>query len=193
MISHRTTAAEYLNAGAVNSVIGLHSFYDDQVFFTKNGELGVVLSYSGVDFEGQDATTLDSVSRRFQSAVRMFNENYKLFQYLFRTSNPPIEHSTYPEGIVGDTARSRVEWFGKKSKDLYTLEGYLVITLQAWTASSGLSATLARLKSNPHTVFSPRRNPRPSLRSPHRSRSPHQFRTVFRDRQRRSVPARRSE
>jgi type IV secretion system protein VirB4 len=160
MISHRTTAAEYLNAGAVNSVIGLHSFYDDQVFFTKNGELGVVLSYSGVDFEGQDATTLDSVSRRFQSAVRMFNENYKLFQYLFRTSNPPIEHSTYPEGIVGDTARSRVEWFGKKSKDLYTLEGYLVITLQAWTASSGLSATLARLKSNPWksipTLFSAR-------------------------------------
>ena len=34
MISHRTTATEYLNAGAVNSVIGLHSFYDDQVFFT---------------------------------------------------------------------------------------------------------------------------------------------------------------
>ena len=160
MISHTSSAAEYLQAGAVNSVVGLHSFYDDQVFFTKNGELGIVLSFEAIDFEGQDPTTLDATSRRFEAAVRIFNEDYKLSQYLFRTSNPTIAHGAYPAGMVGDTARSRVEWFQAKASDLYTLQGFLVITLQAWSGSNGIQSALASFTTHPwqtvRTLFSAR-------------------------------------
>lgn len=34
---------------------------------------------------------------RICATVRMFNEDYKLFQYRFRTSNPAIEHSNHGE------------------------------------------------------------------------------------------------
>ena len=74
MISLHQQASDYIKAGAMNAVIGLHSFIDDQVFLTKTGDLGVVIHFPGIDFEGRELAELDTIARRFEAAVRTFTE-----------------------------------------------------------------------------------------------------------------------
>ena len=50
----------YREAGPLNEQINLLGFIDDHVFLTKSGDLGVVLSVSGVDYEGWTETRLTS-------------------------------------------------------------------------------------------------------------------------------------
>ncbi len=154
MISQRSIASDYIHAGAFNAVVGLHSFYDDHVFFTKNGELGVVLAFPGVDFEGQDATTTDSISQRFEAAIRAFNEDFKIYHYLFKTSNPTIPSRTYREGVVSAALTSRRDWFHKKGDRLYTVETFLVLTLKAWTKTNGLSQWCDQFRHAPLSAIS---------------------------------------
>ena len=78
MIDYKHTAAEYLEAGAMNESISLHSFLDEEVFLTKNGDLGIVLAFPGIDFEGQDPVFLDNVARRFEAAARAFTERHRI-------------------------------------------------------------------------------------------------------------------
>ncbi len=42
------------DAGALNVLLNLYGFVDDQVFLTKSGDLGVVLALQGVDYECLD-------------------------------------------------------------------------------------------------------------------------------------------
>jgi len=149
MIDYKHTAAEYLEAGAMNEAIGLHSFLDDHVFLTKSGELGVVLSLDGIDFEGQDPTDLDAISRRFEAATRAFTEKHRIYQYLIKTAAPPIEYTEHPNEVVNQAIAGRVGYFRSKANSLYDVQVYLVITLQVWTASSTLQKALQDLKRNP--------------------------------------------
>ena len=82
MISLHQQASDYIRAGATNAVIGLHSFIDDYTFLTKDGQLGVVIHFPGIDFEGRELSELDLIARRFEAAVRTFTEDHRIYQYL---------------------------------------------------------------------------------------------------------------
>jgi len=149
MIGFQHTAAEYIQAGAMNESIALHSFLDDEMFLTKNGQLGVVLAVPGIDFEGQDPLYLDSIARRFESAARAFTEKHRIYQYLIKTSNPVIEHGDYANEVVSQAVNNRVAHFQGKAASLYTVEVYFVITMQAWDAASGLKKSMQDFKKSP--------------------------------------------
>jgi len=42
-------------AGSLNANINLYGFWDESTFLTKSGDLGVVLSIPGVDYESLDS------------------------------------------------------------------------------------------------------------------------------------------
>jgi len=88
MISLFQQANDYLKDGAMNAVIGLHSFVDDHVFLMKAGELGVIIQFPGIDFEGREATELDTIAHRFEAAIRTFTEKHSIYQYLIKTTAP---------------------------------------------------------------------------------------------------------
>src|ERR1700680_5085325 len=89
----------YRQTGAFTALINLYGFIDDQTFLTKSGDLGVVLAVDGVDDECLDARARDRVARRFESALRVFDEHTHLLQYVIkrpRRSDPPTPRAEAP-------------------------------------------------------------------------------------------------
>src|SRR5437667_9196382 len=78
--------------GALNSLINLYGFVDDQVFLTKSGDLGVVLGLDGVDYECLDTDQREAVSRRFEVALRVLDESMRVSQYVLKRHHALIPH-----------------------------------------------------------------------------------------------------
>src|SRR6266540_2944303 len=88
-------ARPYQDAGAMTTLINLYGFVDDAVFLTKSGDLGMVLGLGGVDYECLDASQREAVTRRFEVALRLWDEHTRLYQYVLkrnRIAQPDINH-----------------------------------------------------------------------------------------------------
>ena len=75
---------DYKESGALNALLAPACFVDGSAFLTKAGDLGVALAVGGIDYECLDAGVLDSLTRRFESAMRTFDERYSIYQYLLK-------------------------------------------------------------------------------------------------------------
>src|ERR1700674_3698256 len=75
--------------GAFNALINLHGFVDDRTFLTKSGDLGVVIAVEGVDDKCLDADQRDAVARRFEAALRVFDDHTRLLQYVIKQPRLP--------------------------------------------------------------------------------------------------------
>jgi type IV secretory pathway VirB4 component len=74
----------------MNEQINLFGFIDDRIFLTKSGDLGMVLRARGVDYECLDLTAIDIITKRLESAFKFFDENCRVYQYLFKRNNEAI-------------------------------------------------------------------------------------------------------
>ncbi len=68
----------YQETGAFNEQVNLYGFIDSNVFLTKSGELGVILEVRGVDYECLDGASIDGLTKRLESALKLFDENYRI-------------------------------------------------------------------------------------------------------------------
>jgi hypothetical protein len=100
----------YAETGSFNELVNLYGFVDSGVFLTKTGDFGVVLEVRGVDYECLDGNTLDGLTKRLESALKLFDENYRIYQYLFKRNNERITYKLYDRPF---------------SKALYFLDGKL--------------------------------------------------------------------
>ena len=82
----------YAETGSFNELVNLYGFVDSDVFLTKTGDLGVVLEVRGVDYECLDGNTLDGLTKRLESALKLLDENYRIYQYLFKRNNERIPY-----------------------------------------------------------------------------------------------------
>ena len=64
----------YAETGAFSEKLNLHSFIDSEQFLTKTGDVGMILEVPGVDYECLDASTIDNLTKRLESAFRLFDE-----------------------------------------------------------------------------------------------------------------------
>src|SRR5579864_3033503 len=100
MIRIGHVAREYLDTGAMSSLIGLFGFVDENTFLTKSGDLGVVFRVPGVDTECLDHAERDHAARRFEGAVRALDERFRVYQYLLKRDHPDIPHQHYENPVV---------------------------------------------------------------------------------------------
>src|SRR5712692_11435649 len=98
---------DYQESGALNALVNVHTAVDDHTFLTKSGDLIVMLGVQGVDYECLDASQLEQVARRFESAVRIFDENFRLYQYLVKRDSAPLPHRSYDNPVVQQAVTSR--------------------------------------------------------------------------------------
>jgi len=98
----------YQEAGALNGVVNLYGFIGENVFLTKSGDVGVILEVRGIDYECLDGASIDTFTKRLESALRLFDENYRVYQYLFKRSNPGISYKLYGNPIVDAAIRNRI-------------------------------------------------------------------------------------
>ena len=132
VIRREQIAGDYLGSGAMSSLIGLLAFVDQNTFLTKSGDLGVVIRVAGVDAECLDHDERDQVARRFESAIRIFDERFRLYQYLLKRDHAPIPHGHYQNPVLEQAIRDRIAFLESKTDQLYTFDLFMVVMYEGW-------------------------------------------------------------
>jgi type IV secretion/conjugal transfer VirB4 family ATPase len=149
VLSLRRVFRNYDEAGSLNAMINLFGFLGPQVFLTKSGEVGIVLELQGVDYECLDAPTVDGLTKRLESALRLFDENYRVYQLLFKRNQPAIPHSYCGMPVVDAAIRDRIAYFTEKADELFSLAIYFVVLCPVPSVHRSLSATLLEFPEHP--------------------------------------------
>ncbi|MGC2230679.1 MAG: DUF87 domain-containing protein [Candidatus Acidiferrum sp.] len=139
----------YQETGSFNEQVNLYGFIDSNVFLTKTGDMGVVLEVHGVDYECLDGNTLDGITKRLESALKLFDDNYRIYQYLFKRNNEAIPYKLYGKPIVDAAIKNRVAYFAGKSDTLFSLSIYHVILFEGFRYTRTLSRALSEFPKHP--------------------------------------------
>ena len=144
----------YDETGSLSEQINLYGFIGPHVFLTKSGEVGVVLEVRGVDYECLDAASTDSFTKRLQSALKLFDENHRVYQYLFKRNNETIPYRLYGNSVVDAAIKNRIAYLGSKADTLFSLSIYYVVLFQGLPTPYKLGNTIAEFPTNPKKALS---------------------------------------
>src|ERR1700677_4511488 len=144
----------YNDTGSLSEQINLYGFIGPDTFLTKTGEVGVILEVRGVDDECLDGASIDGFTKRLESALKLFDENYRLYQYLFKRNNEPIPYKLYDNPIVDAAIKNRIAYLGSKADTLFSLSVYYVALYQGFQTSDKLGTAIAELPKNPKKALS---------------------------------------
>ena len=139
----------YQETGSFNEQVNLYGFIDSNVFLTKTGDMGVVLEVRGVDYECLDGNALDGITKRLESALKLFDDKYRIYQYLFKRNNETIPYKLYDNPIVDAAIKNRVAYFAGKSDTLFSLSIYYVILFEGFRYTRTLSRALSEFPKHP--------------------------------------------
>lgn len=153
MLNLKRVFKNYNESGALNAHVNLFGFLDENVFLTKTGDQGIVLEVSGVDYECLDDATVDALTKRLESALRVFDENYRVYQYLFKRNRPAIPHKLYGNPLVDTAVRNRVSYLAEKAERLYSLSLYFVVLLEGLRSAETLASLAAELPKRPKSAL----------------------------------------
>jgi len=139
----------YQETGSFNEQVNLYGFIDSNIFLTKTGDMGVVLEVRGVDYECLDGNALDGITKRFESALKLFDDKYRIYQYLFKRNNETIPYKLYGNPIVDAAIKNRVAYFAGKSDTLFSLSICYVILFEGFRYTRTLSRALSEFPKHP--------------------------------------------
>jgi len=139
----------YNETGSLSEQINLYGFIGPYVFLTKTGEVGVILEVRGVDYECLDDASIDGLTKRLESALKLFDENHRVYQYLFKRNNEAIPYKLYDNPVVNTAIKNRIAYLGSKADTLFSLSVYYVVLYQGLQATHKLGSAFACLPKNP--------------------------------------------
>jgi type IV secretion/conjugal transfer VirB4 family ATPase len=139
----------YNETGSLSGQINLYGFIGPHVFLTKSGEVGAILEVRGVDYECLDTASIDGFTKRLESALKLFDENYRVYQYLFKRNNETIPHELYDKPIVDAAIQNRIAYLQSKSDTLFSLSVYYVVLFDGFQTTQKLGSAFAGLPRNP--------------------------------------------
>jgi type IV secretion system protein VirB4 len=117
-------------SAALNDHINLYGFWNETAFLTKSGDLGMVLSVPGVDYESLDRSEQEYAVKRLEAALKAFGPGFHVYQYLFKSNRPDIPFATYDDPIVEAAIEQRRKFFEAKRDHLYQVEIFYCILLE---------------------------------------------------------------
>jgi type IV secretion/conjugal transfer VirB4 family ATPase len=136
-------------ADALSAHINLYGFWTETAFLTKSGDLGMVLSVTGVDYESLDNDEQQYAVKRLESALKSFGEGFHVYQYLLKTSRPEIPFATYDDELIDAAIDHRRQFFESKRDRLYQVELFYVIVLEGARSKTGIMPALLRIPRDP--------------------------------------------
>ena len=142
---------DYRDTGALHELVSVQSAIGQGVFATKSGDLMMVLRAGGVDYEGLDPDQIDAIARRFEAALRIFDEGFRLYQYLLKRDSPAIPCQDYANPVVQEATLRRRRYLERKAGDLYSYEIYLAVTYEGARPKPHLQTRLTTLLSGEKT------------------------------------------
>jgi type IV secretion system protein VirB4 len=153
MLNLKRVFKNYEETGSLRAMLNLFGFIGPQVFLTKSGEVGMILELQGVDYECLDQTALDALTKRLESALRLFDENYRVYQLLFKRNRQPIPHTFSGNLVVDSAIRSRIAYFAEKADRLFSLSIVFVVLCPALTVRQSLANTILELPARPRQAL----------------------------------------
>src|SRR6266849_1903836 len=107
MIKLRRVLKDYEDSGALHAHISVLEAIDENSFLTKAGHLFSMLRVDGVDDECLDPGQVDHIAQRVESAFRLLDENFRLYQYLIKTHAKSIEYGKSELPVVQEALGNR--------------------------------------------------------------------------------------
>jgi len=153
MLNLRRILKPYTETGALNEQINLFGFIDSHAFLTKSGDVGVILEVHGVDYECLDGNALDTLTKRLESTFRLFDSNFRVYQYLFKRNHETIPHKQYANPVVNAAIKNRLRYFEQKADSLYSLRVYYVILFEGFWHKQALLKSVADFPKNPRKAL----------------------------------------
>jgi type IV secretory pathway VirB4 component len=136
-------------SASLNDHINLYGFWNETTFLTKSGDVGMVLSVSGVDYESLDRSEQEYAVKRLEAALKAFGPGFHVYQYLFKSNRPDIPFATYDDPVVDAAIDQRRKFFERKRDHLYQVEIFYCILLEGARSKTGVGTALARLLRDP--------------------------------------------
>ena len=136
-------------SASLNDHINLYGFWNETTFLTKSGDVGMVLSIPGVDYESLDRSEQEYAVKRLEAALKAFGPGFHVYQYLFKSNRPDIPFARYDDPIVEAAVDQRRKFFEAKRDHLYEVEIFYCILLEGARSKTGVSAALTRLLRDP--------------------------------------------
>jgi len=154
MLNLKRIFKNYEEAGSLNAMVNLFGFIGPRVFLTKSGEVGVVLEIQGVDYECLDAPAIDGLTKRLESALRLFDENYHIYQLLFKRNRQAIPHSFCGKPVVDAAIRERIAYFAEKTDEMFSLSIFFVVLCPALATRRSIVASIFEFPEHPRKSLS---------------------------------------
>jgi type IV secretion/conjugal transfer VirB4 family ATPase len=153
MLKLKRIFKNYQETGAFNELVNLYGFIDHNIFLTKTGALGVILEVRGVDYECLDQAALDQLTKRLESALKLFDENYRVYQYLFKRNNETIPHTFHANPVVSTAIRNRIAYLRSRAENLFSLSIYFVVLYEGNSPADRVTNTLGDLAAAPSATL----------------------------------------
>src|SRR5258708_12624367 len=149
MFNLRRLFKNYEETGSFNEQVSPQGFVDEHLFLTKAGDLGAVLQVRGVDFECLDGDSVDGFTKRLESALKLFDEKFRVYQYIFRVNNQAIPHKLYGNPVVDTAISNRIAYLARKADKLFSLSIYYVVLIEGFRYQRRIGSILAEFPNYP--------------------------------------------
>jgi type IV secretory pathway VirB4 component len=143
----------YTETGSLAEQVNLYGFIGPGVFLTKSGEVGLILEVRGVDFECLDGASIDQLTKRLESALKLFDERCRVYQYLFKRNREAIPYRLYGSPVVDAAITNRIRYLASKSETLFSLSVYYVVLYQEYEAAHKLASVVRQFSKSPGRGF----------------------------------------
>jgi len=137
------------DSACLNDHINLYGFWNETAFLTKSGDVGMVLSVPGVDYESLDRSEQEYAVKRLEAALKAFGPGFHVYQYLFKSNRPDIPFAKYDDPIVDAAIEQRRKFFEAKRDHLYQVEIFYCILIEGARSKTGVGAAFSQLFRDP--------------------------------------------
>jgi len=141
----RSSSSPLQDAGSCAEQIALLRFIDDITFETKLGDLGILLSFSGIDPDCRTDEMLHAFTRRYESAMRLFDDRFRIYSYIVKRSGARApDRECYATDAATAAVHRRVKALEGRKDSLYEIQLYLAVLYEGFRPQKKFLASLAR-------------------------------------------------
>jgi len=141
----RSSSSPLQDAGSCAEQIALLRFIDDITFETKLGDLGILLSFSGIDPDCRTDEMLHAFTRRYESAMRLFDDRFRIYSYIVKRSGARApDRECYATDAATAAVHRRVKALEERRDSLYEIQLYLAVLYEGFRPQKKFLASLAR-------------------------------------------------
>jgi type IV secretion system protein VirB4 len=130
---------DYNDSGALHALVNIHAAVGDNVFLTKGGDLVMLLQMRGADPDCLALAEKDRIARRFESALRLFDEHFTINQYIVKRDNAAIPYQHHSNPLVEKACAARRAHLTGQGRPSYSIDAYVAVVYEDWLPTRKLS------------------------------------------------------